>query len=619
MAAHLEFEMPVANHDSLGSLANIVGQHVTSHALQPMTLDAEGAKQALNTLNNILLGESHFKITSATLESFTSTIQGVTLLNTPVGSYALGLWDRSEPVLCSIAGTPSESTFYSLARVRFRKAGVASMTILKANEKAVNMFHLGINNFRFVLQYRQLPVSLSSEVSKILSSGNDGGRESVASKKTRVYRDTAYVKNNFHHQAVFQMSYFSIKTWALSHGLYSSRFKYFGELDLIMLVANACQNIATPYGSEQVIAQFFKELTTFQFGNLVVLGGDVQEQMYESNVAPEEGLVGHHPRIDFTKSMGMETFRVVKDVIDSTHKMSVGHPSLSYYLTTFASRYTSYVQISLSYWGSSSIKGGRFVDMVDTAVAEWIISSNQAHPHPNLYIWPTRIKDSRKDAPDGSYEAFYIVAIGSIITTTSPHLDYHLPDLLSRLLSTIRSSSYYDTATTFADAHVTSDIPIVYLVPDSKDWGLIPDEEKPNDSSDEEEAPEEADFWSPSKQKSPSKAKANYKRKSMEVLSSKLGEPRQPLRPALDILSRIRYDSTYDAEDYLIGYMDRHSGMKEMPVTWWKGEDNTEEDFIPQSRIKYYKRKSDGTVVWDRDRKLDLMFGSGFPGGLPIL
>ena len=372
VATGLDSEMLRVNNVSLDSLADSSVLHIMSHPLQPKTADTERAKQALKTLNDILLGEPHFKTTPKTLESFTSTIQGVTLVNSPVGSYALGVWDRSEPVLCSIAGTPSESTFFTLARARFRKSGVASITILKANKTAVNMFHLGIDNFRFVLQYRQLPVSLSSEVSEVLFAGNNSGRDSVASKKARAYRDTLYVKSHVHHQAVFQMSYFGIKRWALSQGIYSSRFKYFGELDLIMLVANACQNLATPYGSEQVIAQFFKEFTTFQFDKSLVLYDDVQQRICESNVTLEKGLVDDHPRVDFTKSMSRETFRVVKDVVDRTQKMSVGHPSLLSYLTTFASRYTSYVQINLSHWDASLIKGGRFVDMVDMAVAEWI-------------------------------------------------------------------------------------------------------------------------------------------------------------------------------------------------------------------------------------------------------
>ena len=242
-------------------------------------------------------------------------------------------------------------------------------------------------------------------------------------------------------------------------------------------------------------------------------------------------------------------------------------------------------------------------------------ASNRVHPYPGLYVWPTRVKDCRKDASDKSYEAFYIAGIDSQSKTTLPDHTQHLTDLLSQLLSTIRSSSQYDPTMSFFDAQIISDLLTVHLIPDTKNWGLILEEVTPDDSSDEEETlNEETDFWGLSKQKCPLKAKASHK-KLVESPSSKSTESSQPLRPALDILNRIRYDSNYDAEDYLIGYLDRHSGMKEMSVPWWKGEDNTEEDFIPQSRIKYYKRKSDGTVVWDRHRKLDLVFGSGLPGG----
>ena len=372
MATDLDFEVPVARHENSYGIANKFHLHLTSHSLQPKTTDAEGAKQALKTLNGILLGEPQFKITPATLESFTSTVQGVILTNTPVSSYALGVWDRSEPILCSIAGTPSENTFFSLAKARFRKSGAASITILKANRNAVDMFHLGIDSFRFVLQYRQLPVSLSSEVSKVLSSSSDDSRDSVASNKTRTYRDTAYVKNCLLDQAVFRMSYFSIKNWALSHGIYSPRFKYLRELDLIILVANACQKVAIPHDTEQVIAQFLREFTTFQFDRLVILGDDAQQRVHESNASLEKSIVDRHPRIDFTKSMSSETFCIIKEVVNRTQKLAVGHPYSTSYLTTFASQYRSYIQISLSYWGSSLVKGGRFVDIVEMAVAEWI-------------------------------------------------------------------------------------------------------------------------------------------------------------------------------------------------------------------------------------------------------
>lgn len=86
--------------------------------------------------------------------------------------------------------------------------------------------------------------------------------------------------------------------------------------------------------------------------------------------------------------------------------------------------------------------------------------------------------------------------------------------------------------------------------------------------------------------------------------------PVPKLRPALDVLNRMRYDPGLDDEDHIVGYRDRHDGVQELSASLWKS-DTTDEEFIPQHRIKYFKRKSDDVVVWDRFMRLDLIFGSG--------
>ena len=50
-----------------------------------------------------------------------------------------------------------------------------------------------------------------------------------------------------------------------------------------------------------------------------------------------------------------------------------------------------------------------------------------------------------------------------------------------------------------------------------------------------------------------------------------------------------------------------------MPVSNWISE-STDEEWIPQHRIRYFKRTRDGgdhELVWDRDRRIDKIFGSG--------
>ena len=79
---------------------------------------------------------------------------------------------------------------------------------------------------------------------------------------------------------------------------------------------------------------------------------------------------------------------------------------------------------------------------------------------------------------------------------------------------------------------------------------------------------------------------------------------------SLDVLKRLRWDSDLDVAHYVVGYVERFDGVKEMPAAKWIKE-STDEDFIPQHRIKYFKRITDGEVVWDRDARIDRIFGSG--------
>lgn len=93
---------------------------------------------------------------------------------------------------------------------------------------------------------------------------------------------------------------------------------------------------------------------------------------------------------------------------------------------------------------------------------------------------------------------------------------------------------------------------------------------------------------------------------------------RPKLRPALDVFNRLRWDDFYTSSDerFLIGYEDRFTGIIEMPMSSWRQE-QTDEEFIPQHRIVYFKRVSDGVKVWDKKERVDLVFGSGFSSDVP--
>lgn len=80
-----------------------------------------------------------------------------------------------------------------------------------------------------------------------------------------------------------------------------------------------------------------------------------------------------------------------------------------------------------------------------------------------------------------------------------------------------------------------------------------------------------------------------------------------------DVLDRLHWDPSYDITKYTIGYLERFSGIMETPADSWISE-STDEEWIPQHRIKYFKRSLENgeqEVVWDRERRIDKFFGTG--------
>ncbi|KAJ5779987.1 hypothetical protein N7457_005147 [Penicillium paradoxum] len=96
-------------------------------------------------------------------------------------------------------------------------------------------------------------------------------------------------------------------------------------------------------------------------------------------------------------------------------------------------------------------------------------------------------------------------------------------------------------------------------------------------------------------------------RSSLPDYDPKAGENK--LRPAGNIINRINWDSAFECNDYIIGFVDRFEGQLEVTMGSWKKE-TTDEEFIPQHRVLYI-RHTNGDVVWDRKRRIDKIFWSG--------
>ncbi|PMD42739.1 hypothetical protein L207DRAFT_632471 [Hyaloscypha variabilis F] len=78
------------------------------------------------------------------------------------------------------------------------------------------------------------------------------------------------------------------------------------------------------------------------------------------------------------------------------------------------------------------------------------------------------------------------------------------------------------------------------------------------------------------------------------------------LRPGKEVLKRLKFDQAYNVEDYVVGYIDRKEGILECSVAEWEMERGGERR---EELLAYVKERGSGVVVWDKVRKIDLVFG----------
>ena len=89
-------------------------------------------------------------------------------------------------------------------------------------------------------------------------------------------------------------------------------------------------------------------------------------------------------------------------------------------------------------------------------------------------------------------------------------------------------------------------------------------------------------------------------------------EKKCSMKTAEDVISRIVWDEALPSERFRIGYIDRFIGVVEKSFAAFSWEDIASVDYntlaIPKHRIQYFKYRD--TKVWDKNKRLDQMFGS---------
>ncbi|ODH24416.1 hypothetical protein ACO22_05312 [Paracoccidioides brasiliensis] len=622
---------------------------LADRSIFPSPEDAEKRKAAFKYLKHLiqhgLLPESG--------ETHETGRSNFSFIVTAVGSYGLGVWTNSSDVDCLCVGPVSSTTFFELAMQKLRKGADSGVKILRKVKAATGtMWELEVNGVKFDLQY--CPAGAVAErwleVSHLPRADPLFDLAYLSLVKLQPYRDQTYLQRTIKNPAMFRLLHRVIKAWAKSRGIYSSRFGYLGGIHITLMLSRLLKLLPPNTTSvADILRTFFNHYADFYWMEGMVYDMNFHRKQPRYNRSPRECMVIltlHYPIMNVARTASISSMRTIVDEMNRADTLisegrlrwtslvgiapQAGQPTLYNSADEFLKSYNRYIKINVQYWGLSLAKGSSLIGWLESRCLLLLADIHRKLPDLQTRIWPARFtqnEDNNKNTPtqeEREYQGCYLIGLAKADERADPANAASKPDRklawdtlkasLDQFASLIRNDKkYFDSTFAWVDVSHVKQADLGPLELDSRDWGDYTIQDGDFDENSDSEVDEldlhldEDDGATAETQLLLSTSRRNI-HKSGVAANKPVSTAK--LRPASDILNRLRWDPSHDSSEYVIGYEDRFLGAKEIPLDRWKTE-QTDEEFIPLHRILYFKRKGDGKVVWDREARSDDIFGSG--------
>ncbi|CAF3632132.1 unnamed protein product [Fusarium graminearum] len=559
------------------------------------------------------------------------TRSGPPFVVVPVGSYGLGVWTSSSDIDCLCIGPFSSKTFFALAVQRLKRAAdIRIIRRVKANSGY--MLELEVHGIKVDLQYCAA-ASIAErwpEVMKRPANDSAFALPFQTLAKLKPVRDLFYLRRSLPDMVQYRMAHLFIKSWAQARGIYSAKFGFLGGIHISVLLVPICKALAS--GSETVsptdiVVTFFRHYSNFDWKTSMVFDPFFHKDLrYNRTFREPLCLIGWHaPALNTAPIASNPTVMTITAEIERANRLlsengctwnsvlglqSAQEAGKSRGATEFLKEFKTYIKIDAHYWGPSQEKSGRFIGWLESRCVMLLVDVNRKLQHLVARIWPSRFLDTSSGGAGGpgeEYHGCYLIGLawdGNMSKDDVKEMRTSIQTVLQDFETRIRrDEKYYDAQSCWMSATLARGADLGDMEVDQSLWGEFAGDTDDEDSGEELEEEEELDN---DEDESKGKGSTHGSRAAMVGKTPGLGK----FRTAADVLNRLRWDTNFDPSDYIVGYEDRFLGARERAVEHWKSE-QTDEEFIPQHRILYFKRRADNVIVWERRTRTDDIFGSG--------
>lgn len=611
----------------------------------PSEDDIQSRADAFELVKNAILEPSS---SSAATEAGRSKTP---LVVVPVGSYGLGVWTSTSDVDCLCIGPFSSKVFFSLAAQRLRKHSDRGIKIIRRIKAHTGiMMELDVRGVKVDLQYASSQIIAENwpRALQLPASHPVWSMSGQTLTKLKAIRDLDYILRSVPDIIKFRTAHRLIKTWAKRRGIYTAKFGYLGGIQIAVLLARVYKTLARYNGAlsvSDILATFFNYYATFDWKNDLAFDPFFHKNLSYRRTAREPiAILGYFPpALNTALNASIPTVQTIAEEFQRADRLLADNDmAWSKLLATngaadFLDSFKSYIKIDVQFWGGSLTKGRGFVGWVESRCVSLLVDLQKRLPDLYARIWPCRwvekpdhetTTDAEEKEDADNYQGFYLIGLDKMKENLTAEEEKMMRGTLLSILTRFEAQihgdeKYYDEKTSWMKAGVTKAAELKHLEVDDREWGeyALGDDDLDEEDDEEEEYNNNNDdnngegplseltiedpYTVPWHKMNP-KPRTNSPRSVVVPKPEGAGK----FRTSSDVLNRLRWDPAFDSGDYIVGYQDRFVGVMERGLEAWKSE-QTDEEFIPQHRIMYFKRKTDGLVMWERRTRKDLLFGSG--------
>lgn len=583
----------------------------TKHSVLPSAEQTAAMQDSLETLRRIIC------------DADTPAIQ---LHLEAIGSFALGTHTTTSDVDTLAVGNIPISTFWSLARNRIRASGDLVKLKRFVKNAIVPRMELEVHGVKMDMQYctaSQLTGVRWKDLSRIPPDSSLFQLPASSLITLNSYRDVLTLRKLLPNLATFRTAHSALKQYLTAQGLCGARFGFLGGFHLTLLLARIALTLGRNAQPHHLVRQFFKTYSRWNWEHDMVWPIPGRESSgYTYRRAPHKEpivvLSIEKPPANLTFHASHNSLATMSQAFSvADQKLADGKPwdetcglddqNLGPE-RRFLDAFKAFIRLDVHYWGSSTLRGRELIGWLESRIVSLLVSLHAAVPNVHARFWPQRFTDASTD--HNELNGFYLFGLAPI--SPSERDSGALLSALTKCLRTFEEDlhaheGYHDptNSTYLSVTHAKRSQLPQNVILDPYTWPDDTHEVFDDDSDDGVTAtPDQGEEVPASQRKGKGKAKS----------TTHVPAPTK-LRTSIDIFNRICWDTSLGKDNYLIGYEDRFTGIKETRLELWSREVE-DESFIPFHRVVYFKRIVDGVIVWDKRTKVDLIFGSGIGSGL---